>query len=70
MTSDIHATFLPMLTNFSSDGFLDANFLYTSMVNIVLMLFVIDANEETMAATRAANVSPSKPLGNKDIIIG
>ena len=34
------------------------------------MLFVIDAKEETIAATNAAKVSPSSPFGNNDIIIG
>ena len=41
-----------------------------SMVKIVLTLFVIEAKEETIAATSAAKVKPSNPLGNKDIIIG
>ena len=40
------------------------------MVKIVLILFVMDAKEETIAATNAANVNPKIPFGNKDIIIG
>ena len=40
------------------------------MVKIVLTLFVIDANEDTIAATNAAKVKPSRPLGYKDIIMG
>ena len=34
------------------------------------MLFVIDAKEETIAATNAAKVNPRSPFGNNDIIIG
>ena len=33
------------------------------------MLFVIDANEETIAAISAAKVNPHKPLGSSSIII-
>ena len=33
------------------------------------MLFVIEANEETIAAIKAANVSPSKPFGRSSSII-
>ena len=40
------------------------------MVKIVLILFVIEANDETIAAIKAAKVRPKIPLGNKDIIIG
>ena len=40
------------------------------MVNIVLILFVIDANDETIAAISAAKVRPSNPFGNNDIIVG
>ena len=41
-----------------------------SIVKIVLTLFVIDAKEETIAATKAANVNPKMPFGSNDIIIG
>ena len=41
-----------------------------SIVKIVLTLFVIDAKEETIAATKAANVNPKIPFGSNDIIIG
>jgi hypothetical protein len=41
-----------------------------SIVNMVLMLFVIDAKDETIAAISAAKVSPSNPFGNNYIIIG
>ena len=34
------------------------------------MLFVIDAKEETIAATNAAKVSPKSPVGYTDLIIG
>ena len=40
------------------------------MVKIVLILFVIEASEEIIAAINAANVNPNKPFGNNDIIIG
>ena len=35
-----------------------------SIVKIVLTLFVIDAKEETIAATKAANVNPKIPFGS------
>ena len=40
------------------------------MVKIVLMLLLIDANEDTIAAISAAKVKPRRPLGNKDIMVG
>ena len=40
------------------------------MVKIALILFVIEASEEIMAAINAANVNPNKPFGNNDIING
>ena len=40
------------------------------MVKIVLILFVIEASEEIIAAINAAKVNPNKPFGNSDIIIG
>ena len=36
----------------------------------MLILLVIDAKEETIAAIHAAKVNPNNPLGSKDIIIG
>ena len=66
----IQATFLPIFTKEASDTSLLEKFLYTSMVKIVLILFVIEASEEIMAAINAANVNPNKPFGNSDIING
>ena len=62
--------FLPMLINLDSETWFLENFLYISIVKIVLILFVIDANEETIAAIKAAKVNPNKPLGKSDIIVG
>ena len=36
----------------------------------MLILLVIEARDETMAAISAAKVNPSNPWGSKDIIIG
>ena len=36
---------------------------------MVLILFVIDAKEETIAAINAAKVSPNKPFGKSSSII-
>ena len=66
----IQATFLPIFTKEASDTSLLEKFLYTSMVKIVLILFVIEASEEIMAAINAANVNHNKPFGNSDIING
>ena len=58
-----------MLTREASEEFA-LKLLYTSIVKIVLMLFVMDANEDTIAATKAAKVKPRRPLGSKVIIVG
>ena len=42
---------LPMLTRVASEEFA-LKLPYTSIVKIVLMLFVMDANEDTIAATK------------------
>ena len=34
----------------------------------MLILLLIEANEDTIAAIRAAKVKPKRPFGNKDII--
>ena len=62
--------FLPILINLDSEILFLENFLYISMVKIVLMLFVIEASDDTIAAIRAAKVKPNNPLGSKDIMVG
>ncbi len=67
-TTEVRATHRPTKTNFLSVTSLAMNCLYISMVKIVLTLLVIDANDETIAATNAAKVKPSRPEGSNDII--
>ena len=44
--------------------------LYTSIVKMVEMLFIIEASDDTIAAIRAANTSPAKPVGRSFITSG
>ena len=41
-----------------------------SIVKIVLILFVIEASDETIAAIKAAKVKPNSPFGKRDIMVG
>ena len=70
INKDSTTAFLPVLISFDSDIWLFENLRYISIVKIVLILLVIDARDETMAAIRAANVRPNNPLGRSDIIVG
>ena len=70
MISDTTTVILPTFIRLNWDTSLPLKYLYMSIVNIVLMLLLIDANDETIAAINAAKVKPRSPLGNKDIIVG
>ena len=55
------AVILPVRTRILSEASLLIRVLYKSIVKMVEELFVIELNDETMAAIRAANTSPFKP---------
>ena len=60
---------LPIKIRFDWEISFFENDLQTSIVKIVLILFVMEAKDETIAAIKAAKVRPSNPLGNNSIII-
>jgi hypothetical protein len=61
ITRAIQEVFLPIVTSFFSDGWVFAKDLYTSIVKMVLILLVMDAKDEIIAATKAAKVKPKSP---------
>ena len=63
------ATERPIITGFLSAADEDT-FGNTSIVKMVEMLLVIDANDETMAASNAAKTNPLIPIGNIVIACG
>ena len=56
---------LPTVTKFFSEAFLFIMGLYMSNVNMVEVLLIIEASDETMAAERAARIIPFRPVGIK-----
>ena len=70
INKEMTTAFLPIAINLDSETWFFENFRYISIVKMVLMLFVIDAKEETIAAIKAAKVKPSNPFGRRDIIVG
>ena len=54
----------PTLTKDTSDADLLMYSLQISMVKMVAVEFSIDAKDETIAAARAANTTPFRPVGS------
>src|SRR5210317_1886687 len=60
----------PVRTSSPSDSSPGLKLRYRSIVKIVEIEFIIDANDETIAAIRAANTRPRMPAGNRFMTVG